>query len=128
MFLSFVKGFWAILGLLLPRSPKNLLLTYLNTCVMIPIGPSRAPRGMSRPVSSCSCSGIRSLLVSSLGRVASRMSPVVCFEVFGVHTVLYLTGQIIPFFTNTRTEEVFPQFKPGGRDEEKREKKNRMIN
>ncbi len=84
--------------------------------MMIPIGPSRAPRGMSRPVSSCSRSGIRSLLVSSLGRVASRMSPVVCFEVFGVHTVLYLTGQIIPFFTNMCTEEVFPQFKPGGRD------------
>ena len=83
---------------------------------MIPIGPSRAPRGMSRPVSSCSRSGIQPQLVSSLGRVASRMSPVVSFEVLSIHTVLNLTGQIIPFFTNTCTEKVFPQFKPGGRD------------
>jgi hypothetical protein len=71
---------------------------------------------MSRPVSSCSRSGVQSLLVSSLGRVTSRMSPVVSFEVLSIHTVLNLTGQIIPFFTNTCTEKVFPQFKPGGGD------------
>ncbi len=75
--------------------------------MMIPIGPSRAPRGMSRPVSSRSLSGIQSRLVSSLGRVASRMTPVACFEALSTHTVLNLTGQIIPFFTNTCTEKVF---------------------
>ncbi len=83
---------------------------------MIPIGPSRAPRGMSRPVSSRSLSGILSRLVSSLGRVAYRMSPEACFEATSIHTVLNLTGQIVPFFTDTSTEKVFSQFKPGGWD------------
>ena len=85
----------------------SIYYTYLNTCVMIPIGPSRAPRGMSRPVSSRSLSGIQSRLVCSLGRVASRMSPVACFEALSIHTVLNFTGQIVPFFTNTSTEKVF---------------------
>jgi hypothetical protein len=80
------------------------------------MGPSRAPRGMSGPVSSLSLSGILSRPVSCLGRVASPMSHVACFEAPRIHTVLNLTGQIVPFFTNTSTEKVFSQFKPGGRD------------
>jgi hypothetical protein len=94
-------------------SQITFILTYLHTCVMIPIGPSRAPWGMSRPVSSRSLSGILSRLVSSLGRVASRMSPVACFEAPSIHTVLNLTGQIVPFFTDKCIQTVSFWANPG---------------
>jgi hypothetical protein len=83
------------------------LFLNLESCVMIPIGPIRTLRVMSRTVSSRSSHIVKSSLVYGLGRVSSPMSPVVSLEAFYFRTILHLTWQTDPFFTYTDTLKSF---------------------